>query len=842
MQQIKHLLFALFLLSINSYSQKPKTYNTVEIHEAIQKLNFLGNILFLAAHPDDENTRLIAYLSNHVKARTAYLSLTRGDGGQNLIGAELRELLGVIRTQELLAARNIDGGEQYFTRANDFGFSKHPDETLDIWSKNEILSDIVWVIRNFRPDIIINRFDHRTPGTTHGHHTTSAMLSMEAFHLAGDKNVFSEQLNYTKIWQPERLFFNTSWWFYGSQENFDKADKSTMFTVDTGTFYPDQGKSNNEIASYSRNQHLSQGFGSLIARGSQIEYLELLKGTTPKSDNTIFEGIDTSWKRIKGGAAIERILKPIEENFNYENPEMHVPKLLEAYQLIEKLEDDFWKTQKLKALKEIIAACSGLHIEVTTNTTYAVSGETIPLNTYIINRSTLSMQLQRLKISPNAKDITIQKTLNYNQLEENTINYTVPDNTKYTTPYWLDTIGNLGSYKAPQHLIGKPDTPNIPNVLFEIAIEGITIPFERTVLQKYALPDKGEIYQPFDIVPEVSVAVAHKVILFEEHRAKEVAITVTSQKNNLEGTLELESPENWKITPNKIPFSIDKKGDYETFYFTITPPNQNDKAVVKPRVTHNKKRYNKQLITIDYEHIPTQKVLLPAAFNVIKVAIEKHGKNIAYVAGPGDQVPESLRQIGYNVTVIKPEAISSGFLQNFDAVVMGIRAYNIHKSLAFKKDILLDYVSYGGNLIVQYNTSGRKGLDMSAHSPYGFNLSRDRVTNENAAVTFINPQHPILNGPNKITENDFEDWTQERGLYFANEWDDHFTPIFSMHDKGEKDKNGSLLVAKYGKGYYIYTGLSFFRQLPAGNPGAYKLFANMLSIGKEKQKQEKIKG
>ena len=333
-------------------AQKPTTPSSSEIFESIQKLNFLGTVLYIAAHPDDENTRLISYMANHVKARTAYLSLTRGDGGQNLIGSEIRELLGIIRTQELLAARRIDGGEQLFTRANDFGFSKDPEETLAIWNKEAVLSDVVLAIRKLKPDIIINRFDHRTPGTTHGHHTSSAMLSFEAFDLANNKSAFPDLLKQAGIWQPKRLFFNTNSWFYRSQEDFDKANQSNRLSFDIGVYYPLKGLSNNELASLASSQHLCQGFGRLSQRGTQKEYLEFLKGDALTNSENIFEGIDTSWNRVKGGKAIGTILHTIENNFNFKNPSTHLPELMEAFKLLENISDAHWKTQKTKEPKE----------------------------------------------------------------------------------------------------------------------------------------------------------------------------------------------------------------------------------------------------------------------------------------------------------------------------------------------------------------------------------------------------------------------------------------------------------------------------------------------------------
>ncbi|MCM5663370.1 PIG-L family deacetylase [Galbibacter mesophilus] len=840
MQKILSFILIGLVFSYSTIAQKPKTYTSAEIYQAVQKLNFLGTALYVAAHPDDENTRLISYLSNEVKARTAYLSLTRGDGGQNLIGSELRELLGVLRTQELLAARRVDGGEQYFSRANDFGFSKHPEETFEIWDKNEVLADVVWVIRNFKPDVIINRFDHRTPGTTHGHHTASAMLSVEAFKLSDDKNSFPEQLKYTEVWQPERLFFNTSWWFYGSQDAFEQADKSKMIGFDIGTYYPTLGKSNNEIASIARSQHLSQGFGSISARGSEEEYIELIDGSMPKDQNNLFDGINTTWTRIKGGKEIGSILEKVEAEFNVKNPAQHIPQLLKAYKLIEKLEDQYWRTVKLKEIKKIIEASSGLFLEAIANNASAVPGETISIKSFAINRSNIPMSLENILISPSDTQENINKNLKNNQLVNNTSNFTIPTESDYTAPYWLTEEGTQGMYTTPQQLRGKPETPRLVNVTFNISIEGVKIPFQKPVVYKHSKPDKGELYQPFEILPRATVSEANKVIIFSDASEKQIPVTVTSGADNVSGTLQLKYNSGWKVTPEKIDFSITNKGDTKTVYFTITPPSEENEEIITPVVTINGESYKKELNTIAYDHIPTQSVLLPSSFKVVRLNIKKVGENIAYVAGAGDEVPESLRQIGYKVSIIQPENISSSYLKNFDAVVMGIRAYNVHESLKFKQHILLDYVKNGGNLIVQYNTAGRRGLDIDNLAPFLLQLSRDRVTDENAAVAFNAPQHPLLNTPNKITQKDFDGWVQERGLYFPDKWGEEFTPILSMSDKGENETMGSLLVAPYGKGYYIYTGLSFFRELPAGVPGAYKLFSNMLSVGKKETNDKNL--
>ncbi len=834
----KYLLSILIVLVsfLNLQAQKPKTPSSSQIYESIQKLNFLGSVLYVAAHPDDENTRLISYMSNHVKARTGYLSLTRGDGGQNLIGPELRELLGVIRTQELLAARRVDGGEQFFTRANDFGYSKHPDETLTIWNKNEVLSDVVLAIRKFKPDVIINRFDHRTPGRTHGHHTTSAMLSMEAFDLANNKSAYPDLVKNVGVWQPKRLFYNTSWWRYGSRENFDKIDKSNMLHFDIGTYYPLKGLSNNEVAALASSQHLCQGFGRLSQRGSQQEYIEFLKGDPLAGSKNIFAGIDTSWNRIKGGKAIGNILYNVENNFNFKNPSQHIPQLLKAFQLLQNIEDKHWKTQKTKELKAIIEMCAGLYLEASADTNWATSNENININIEALNRSDLSISLVSLN---NTNNLNISKNI----VLKNNVKYTFKEvikisaNENPTTPYWLSEKGTLGMYKVNNtDLIGLAETPRRYNVDFNLLINNIPLTITKAIVHRYSKPEKGELYKPFEVIPEAAAKITEKVIIFENDKQRDITVVVKAGKDNLEGFAEVCHPNNWNVYPKNQKVSIAHKGEEQTLVFTIIPPKNESEGYIGPIVTVNEDKYSKELIEIGYEHIPFQTVLLPSESKIVRLNIKKKGENIGYIQGAGDVVPESLQQIGYNVRVITTDEIDSETLSRFDAVVVGIRAYNVLDELQYKQQQLFDFVKEGGNMIVQYNTNYRLKTEVLA--PYDLKLSRDRVTNENAEVRFLNPEHPILNYPNKITKQDFEGWTQERGLYFPNEWSDEFSPILSMNDKGETPKNGSLLVAKYGKGHYIYTGLSFFREFPEGVSGAYRLFANMLSIGKEDLKLE----
>lgn len=830
---MKHYIVYFFLLlNIKGLAQQPVKPNAVELYNQIQKLNFLGSVLYIAAHPDDENTRLISYLSNDVKAQTGYLSLTRGDGGQNLIGPELRELLGVIRTQELIEARKIDGGEQFFSRANDFGFSKNPDETLQVWDKDKILSDVIWVIRKFQPDIIINRFDHRSPGTTHGHHTSSAMLSYEAFDKANDAGIFPNQLKYTNTWQPKRLFFNTSWWFYGSKEKFDAADKTNLCQLQIGTYYQSLGKSNQEIAALSRSRHQSQGFGSTGTRGEDNEYLEFLKGDTPKDKTNIFDGIDTTWNRVKGGKEIGAILANVEKNFDFKNPSASIPELVKAYDLIQDLEDKHWKYIKSDEIKKIISGCAGLYFEAVSDVQEITPNRTLKVKVEIVNRSSIQMKINGMGAIP----LLESNTEAIADLKEN-IPYTknielqIAKEVNYTNPYWLNEKGSIGMYAVNnQESIGLPDVIRQIKVGISLNINGVEIPFERNVVYKYNDDVKGEVYQPLDIVPEVTSSFAEKVYIFNNDREKSVTVKIKSGKDAIKGKIKLELPGKWQVSPTEIPFTIDKKGQEIEAVFSISPSKEVGEISIKSIVMVDGLVYDLNKIDINYPHIYKQMVLKPAEAKAIRLEIKTKNEKIAYIMGAGDEVPKSLIQMGYEVDILKPDEITTEKLENYDVVMTGIRAYNVVNALAFKQNLLLDFVKNGKTMIVQYNTTD--DLVTKDMAPFPLKISRDRVTEENAEVRFLKPKHSVLNYPNKITAEDFKNWSQEQGLYYPNEWDVAFTSILSSNDKGEKPKNGALLIAKYGKGNYIYTGLSFFRELPEGVSGAFRLLANIIAIGK----------
>lgn len=830
MQKTSIFTFLFLLFTIAVSAQAPKKPTSSEIYHNLQKLNFVGSALYIAAHPDDENTRLISYLVNDVHANTAYLSITRGDGGQNLVGPELRELLGVIRTEELLEARNTDGGQQFFTRANDFGYSKNPDETFEFWKRQEVLSDVVRTIRKFKPDIIVNRFDHRSPGTTHGHHTASAMLSVEAFDEVSNASKFPKSAKEYGVWQPQRLFFNASWWFYGSQEKFDKADKSQHVSVETGNYFPSLGLSNGEIASLSRSMHKSQGFGSTGSRGSETEYLELLKGSKP-ADNNLFEGINTTWTRLEDGQEIGAILNPLEASFNFTNPSQMLPQLLKAYPLILNLKDEHWKKIKLEQLKQLIIDCSGIFLEAVSEVNTINPNDNFKVTLEAINRGKGDVVLKSVKNTEGVILWNKNEALPFNEGKKLVIEVSSGVHTpKYSSPYWLNEKGTLGMYAAPEELSGLPITPPLEQLVFEVGFGDITIPYTRNIIYKFNDPVKGEVYRPLEVLPEVTAAIPEKVLIFADNASQSVSVIVRAGKNDISGTVRLEHPKGWKVAPAQQAFVLKRLGETRTLNFTVTPPTGQSEGYLKTVINAEGKTFDRELVTINYEHIPYQSILLPSEAKVAKIDIQKKGENIGYINGAGDAIPESLKQIGYSVTTIDPASISAENLQAFDAIVVGIRAYNIVAELAFVQPILNKYIENGGTVIVQYNTNHAMVTEKIA--PYSLKLSRDRVTDEFSEVAFLAPNNPLLNTPNKITQKDFEGWVQERGLYFPDEWAKEFTPILGMHDKGDPQTKGSLLVAKYGKGYYIYTGLSFFRELPAGVSGAYRLFANMLSIGK----------
>ena len=824
-------LLLTFLLSTSVSAQAPDRPHSGEIYAGLEKMQVLGSALYMAAHPDDENTRLIAYLANVEKAQTAYLSLTRGDGGQNLIAPDIRELLGLTRTQELLAARRIDGGTQFFSRANDFGYSKHPDETFNIWDKDAVLADAVWVIRNWRPDVIVLRFDPRAPGTTHGHHTASAVIGLEAFDLAGDPNAYPEQLEHVEPWQPRRIYWNAYTW-RGVPEHMDTTK---IIDVDAGKYLPLLGESVAEMAARSRSQHKSQGFGSRGRRGEQIEQLELLKGDDNDEEGEVFANIDVSWNRVPGGGAIAEALTRVQSEFDFSRPAASVPGMVRVRRMIRALPDGHWKRVKLAELDELIAGSLGLYLAAYADDPIVTPGSTLELEIEATNRSLVPVRLESYTIGGAAANVaTVGQALAENRPFASTDTLIVDDNLSASTPYWLRKNWELGMYTVEDQLErGNGESADPLTATFVMTVNGERMEFERPVRHGYTDPVKGEQVQPLEITPSVFVELDESSYLFTGTEAREVRVKVTSAEADLTGTVELCTPADWRVSPQSYNIKLARKGQEEYFSFQLTPPAGQAQGMIVPMVKlsgNGEVGYTRKLVKIDHAHLPTQLADLDASAPVAKLDLRTAGTNIGYIPGAGDAIPEALRNIGYTVTTLNADALATGDLDQYDAIVVGIRAYNVETNMANYQPKLLAYVERGGTMVVQYNTSRGLQVDQTKIGPYPFQLSRDRTTVEEAEVRILAPGHPVLNGPNKITAKDFDGWVQERGLYFPSSWDERYTPILSSNDPGEDAHDGGLLVAEYGKGHFVYTGYSFFRELPAGVPGAYRLFVNLVSL------------
>ena len=804
----------------------PEQMNAGEIQLALEKLNVLGRVLYIAAHPDDENTNLMAFWSNGSLYDAAYLSVTRGDGGQNILGSELGERLGVIRTEELLDARRIDHARQFFTRALDFGFSKTANETLHIWDHDKILADVVWVIRNFRPDVIVTRFSPEDD-KTHGHHTASAILATEAFSAAADPNRFPDQLAFVKPWQATRLVWNTSPFFF-SNRNLP-FDPTGLTVLEAGGYNPLLGKAYTELAAASISMHKSQGVGGLPRRGARKEYFKPLKGQPMTS--SLFDSVDTSWSRVANSESVAAEIREITSKFNPTDPAASVPELLKLRQAMNGRPDESWIVEKKADVDKIIAACLGLHVEASTATETFTPGQTAAIKLEAINRSNIPITLQEVRFSNTGDTNKIDATLPSNELVSKDLSCKIPDDAPYSQPYWLRKPRTLGTFTVDdQKLIGLAENP--PALPIEIVLQVNGQELRYTVDTQYRTADAiaGELPRPLVISPPAFVNVPDSVFVFPTNQPKSVSVRVTAATGAVKGEVKLSAPQGWEVSPPSIPVAL-KAANAETMAtFSVKPPNQNSEGALQAIVSIDGRDYSFERVRISYPHIGVRTLMPPAEAKLVRADIHKKGERIGYIPGAGDDVPESLRQIGYSVKMLSEPEITAKNLAQFSAVVLGIRAYNTQDRISNWLPELFAYVKDGGIAVAQYNTLAE--LKTNELGPYPLEISRDRVTDENAPVRVLTSNNPLMNTPNKITPKDFDGWVQERGLYFPDKWDPAWTPILSCNDPNEKPLDGGLLVAKSGKGFFVYTSYSWFRQLPAGVPGAYRLFANMLSLGK----------
>lgn len=813
------------VIALPLWAQPSPQLNAAAIKLQMKKLDTLGSVLYLAAHPDDENTRLLGYLAKEKLYRTGYLSLTRGDGGQNLVGNEQGELLGLIRTQELLAARRIDGAEQFFSRAQDFGFSKNPQETFATWDKEKVLGDAVWVIRQFQPDVIICRFpaDSRAG---HGHHTASAMIAAEAFEAAADPKRYPEQLKYVKPWQAKRLLWNT--YSFGSI-NTTAPDQ---YKIDVGAFNFLLGRGYGEIAAESRSQHKSQGFGVPASRGSALEYFTTIKGDAPV--HSLLDGINTTWERVPGGKVIGQLVDKALTDYSIDDPAASVPALLAIRKAITALPDGYWKTQKLKETEQLVLACAGLWVEAYSATPVVVPGQPLQTSVQLINNSQVPVRLQTIRL-PGKDSAFNNQALVFDKLLTIPQSITVPPAAAISQPYWLEEQHPLGTYSIKdQQLVGRPENVPTLHATIDLEIGGQAFRLVRPLQYKHTDPVKGELYEPLVIAPRVVANLGNQVFIFTEPKPQPVSVKLKAMADSTDGTVRLQLPAGFKCSPESQPFSLARKGDETALLFNIAPVQVNGTNRVDTftvAATTNGQVYTQSLQSINYDHIPPITLFPPAAARLVRVHLQHNGNRLGYIAGAGDMVATALRQVGYQVTALDEKDIMSGNLQQYDAIITGVRAYNTNERLKYWQPRLMEYVKNGGTLLVQYNTNSP--LVTSQLGPFPFTLSRgERVTDEAAKVTLLQPDDATMHYPNELTQHDFDGWVQERGLYFTGNADPSYKKLFVMNDKGEQPLDGGTLVASYGKGRYVYTSLSFFRQLPAGVPGAYRLFVNLISTKK----------
>ncbi|HVR01613.1 MAG TPA: PIG-L family deacetylase [Polyangia bacterium] len=811
---------------------------------ALRRLGVVGRVLYVAAHPDDENTNLLAYLENVALVRTAYLSMTRGDGGQNLVGAEQGPELGLIRTQELLAARRIDGAEQFFTRARDFGFSKSPDETLRIWGREAVLTDVVAVIRRFRPDVIITRFPPERDDT-HGHHTASAMLAVEAFRAAADPKFHPEQLEGgTEPWQARRLLWNKSSWNLKPGE-----DLSGFIKLDVGAFSPLLGVSMGELAADSRSMHKSQGFGVARARGPIVEYFKVLDeaaaataGKKKPGPATLFADLALTWDRFPSKAAglLRGLTDKAARAFDATKPYASIPALLALDRALDAAPDASTRAQKKREVADLVLACAGLFVEATAAASEVAPGHELEVTASVIDRAPIKATLDELRFPFESAAVPVGKLVAAPTADaagaalevKRTIR--VPVTEPATTPYWLEAPPEAGLYRvADAKLVGAPENEPALRVAFGLTIAGRTFTVVRAVRYKWTDPVMGERHRPVTVTPLVSVRPDASVLMFPDAGPRALSVRLVGGAPGVAGVVRPAPPAGWVVEPPTAPFSLARQGAEATVTFRVRAATKGaaSPGVLRVAAEVGGASYARGVVTIDHAHIPIQTWLADADVRLVPVQLAKGGARIGYVPGSGDEVPASLRRVGYEVRLLDGSTLGAASLARFDAVVTGVRAFNTSERLRAAHAALMAYVEGGGTLVVQYNTNNRLAPLTEPLGPWPFAIGHDRVTDETAAVTFASVSHPALTTPNVLTARDFEGWIQERGLYFAETWDARYQTVLSMHDPDEHALAGGLLWARHGKGTFIYTGLAFFRQLPAGVPGAYRLFANLLAGG-----------
>ncbi len=813
----------------------PEPLAPAAIAQELRSFGTTGAVLHIGAHPDDENTELITYLSRGRGYRTAYLSLTRGDGGQNELGRDFDEKLGVARTQELLAARRLDNGRQFFTRAIDFGFSKTPEETLQFWDRKEVLGDVVRVIRQFRPDVIVTRFPVPPGSGGHGHHTASAILAVEAFKLAADPTAYPEQLAQgLTVWQAKRVLWNV---FRFGPNPPPLPLNGPTFTLDIAGTDPVTGETFGAIAARSRSMHKTQGLGGFAGRannGPNVQTFMLLAGEPATSD--LMDGVDTTWGRVSGSGEIGPLAAKALTEFKPENPAASIPAVLALRSWLAALPVDPLISDKRAQLDHILQSCLGLRVETTIANAEVVPGERLTLQYHFSMAVPLEMIGTRSPALPDLKPQSPVRPLVPGQPSTGEFSAMLPDTIPLTQPYWLREDGAAGiSRVSDPSLIGRPESPPVVPIEYIFAVNDQQLVIADEPVQPLHARPGEQSRQQLMVIPPVSLALNSEIFVVAPGATKPVTVTVTAARPGSTGSLQLNAPAGWQVAPAAQPFHLAAAGDKASVTFNVTAPAAAASGWLKASADIGGHRYSNQRYEVRYAHIPLQLLQPPARARVASFELATRGLTVGYLPGAGDYVAECLTQMGYLVRTLTGADLTPEKLKGLDAVVIGVRAFNEREDLKAALPGLFAWVEQGGTVIAQYNRPN--GLLTPDLGPYKLSIEgpapKLRVTDEKAPVSFVSPDQRVLNTPNKIGPADFEGWVQERGAYFPSSWDEaHYETVLSMSDPGEEPLKSSILVAKYGQGHYVYTGVAFFRQLPAGVPGAYRLFANLVSLGK----------
>ncbi len=805
----------------------PATGGVVALDQLLQQAAETRRILVIGAHPDDEDTELLALMARGYGARAAYLSLSRGEGGQNLIGNELGVDLGLLRSQELVAARSVDGAEQFFTRAFDFGYSRSLEETSRFWPPDAVLEDVIRVVRRFRPHVIVSVFSG-TPRDGHGQHQAAGVAARRAFEVAGDPAVYPALAADEGLapWTPLKLYQSTRF----------RADATTL-ELATGELDPRTGRSYHQLAMASRSRHGSQDMGRVQRIGPADARLQLVADRTgrplDRSETDPFDGVpaDTSWLG-REATALRATLAPAALG-------AAVPRLAAAVRRARAMEVD---PARRALLERALSVAAAVIVDATAGAKRLIPGARVEIATQIYNAGRDAVSLDAVEIlTPAGWRIdplgSPPVPLAPGALAECGFAVTPPPDAAPSQPYFLERPlrGALYDWSAaPGAVRGLPFEPPVLRARFHLTIAGAPVALEREVTYRYGDQAVGEVRRPLRVVPRVEVALRPDGVLWPAAGAPRQAFTVTLTHHGAEavtGTVRLEA-DGWPPS-DAVPFRFEQAGESRTVALALPRPPGTDSADVAVRAvarTDDGRVYDRGLAVVAYPHVrPTVRAV--GATGRVRVAPIRFPsvRRVGYLRGAADRVPEALRDLGLPVEPLDAGALAGADLAGFDAVVVGSRAYETDSALTRFNARLLEYVRGGGLLIVQYQqyAFARGGF---APYPLTIGVPHDRVTDEASPVRILHPEHPAVTSPNRLTPDDWNGWPQERGLYFADTWDERYVPILEMRDPGREPVRGGLLVARLGEGTYVYTGISFFRALPDGNPGAFRLFLNLIGL------------